>query len=201
MKMADAAIDQAEAVNSNNRVTKVMVLEALQALLQESPGGDGPGYVDVGKRAGLSASTARKWIRRLARDGKLPARYVVPSLHAKKKGLHGDTAQERMAVEANIAEIRQTKEDRAAPAWEVPDLPGWVPTRGWFGEPPAEHSWLVHRADPNVLLDPYPWACGSGPLLVVMCNPLNPWRFLYRVEKYNPGCWYVGPDVFGKYIA
>jgi hypothetical protein len=83
----------------------------------------------------------------------------------------------------------------------APDLPGWVPTRGWFGEPPAEHSWLVHRADPNVLLDPYPWACGSGPLLVVMCNPLNPWRFLYRVEKYNPGCWYVGPDVFGKYIA
>jgi hypothetical protein len=122
MKMADAAIDQAEAVNSNNRVTKVMVLEALQALLQESPGGDGPGYVDVGKRAGLSASTARKWIRRLARDGKLPARYVVPSLHAKKKGLHGDTAQERMAVEANIAEIRQTKEDRAAPAWEVPEV-------------------------------------------------------------------------------
>lgn len=41
-----------------------------------------------------------------------------------------------------------------------------------------DHSWLVFRHDPFVLIDPYPWACASGPLLLTT-QAMSPWRFLY----------------------
>jgi hypothetical protein len=44
-----------------------------------------------------------------------------------------------------------------------------------------DHSWLMFRDDPYTILDPYPWACGSGPLLVTT-NGMTPWRFLYVGE-------------------
>jgi hypothetical protein len=60
-----------------------------------------------------------------------------------------------------------------------PDL---MAVRGYFGRVGAEHSWLVFRDKPKLLLDPYPWACGSGPILVTLEGTLNPWRDLY-VER------------------
>jgi len=45
-----------------------------------------------------------------------------------------------------------------------------------------DHSWLVTRN--GNIIDPYPWACASGPLLLVGWAPM--WSSLYR-EKIHEG--------------
>lgn len=63
---------------------------------------------------------------------------------------------------------------------KFPDFEHW---RGRFAE--FDHSWLIFKSDPKIILDPYPWACGSGPLLITT-NGMTPWNFLYKgvpVEK------------------
>lgn len=42
-----------------------------------------------------------------------------------------------------------------------------------------DHSWLLFKHDKTVLLDPYPWACASGPMLVTL-KGMSPWRNLYQ---------------------
>ena len=49
--------------------------------------------------------------------------------------------------------------------------------RGWFAARGIQHSWI--RLDDDTILDPYPWACGSGPILVTTRYLFNPWRRLY----------------------
>jgi len=44
-----------------------------------------------------------------------------------------------------------------------------------------DHSWLVFRAAPKVIIDPYPWACASGPLLLTM-EASSPWGRLYVAD-------------------
>src|SRR4051812_18117522 len=53
---------------------------------------------------------------------------------------------------------------------------GFTQVRGKFME--WEHSWLASRTRP-VILDPYPWACASGPMLLTLEGYLNPWRRIY----------------------
>jgi hypothetical protein len=58
-------------------------------------------------------------------------------------------------------------------------LPDWfVHFRGFFADK-WDHSWLVFKDSVKVILDPYPWACGSGPLLVTI-EGFSPWRYLYQ---------------------
>jgi hypothetical protein len=42
-----------------------------------------------------------------------------------------------------------------------------------------EHSWLVFKDDPLTVIDPYPWASGSGPMLITLKH-MSPWLGLYR---------------------
>lgn len=42
-----------------------------------------------------------------------------------------------------------------------------------------DHSWLAFKSDPEVIIDAYPWACASGPILLTLTD-LSPWRFLYK---------------------
>jgi hypothetical protein len=58
--------------------------------------------------------------------------------------------------------------------------------RGYFGYPGAEHSWLFFVNNPNVIIDPYPWASAGSPLLLTLEGVLNPWRFLYRKNRELP---------------
>ena len=46
--------------------------------------------------------------------------------------------------------------------------------RGTFAN--LEHSWL--EIDSMTIIDPYPWACASGPILVTL-QGLSPWKHLY----------------------
>lgn len=46
-----------------------------------------------------------------------------------------------------------------------------------------EHSWLM-AANSNVLIDPYPCACGSGPLMVTLSGD-SVWKFLYVGKPYD----------------
>jgi hypothetical protein len=55
------------------------------------------------------------------------------------------------------------------------ELPQLRHVRGKFNG--AEHSWLEVRGT-QLVLDPYPWACASGPLLVDT-SATSPWRTLY----------------------
>lgn len=41
-----------------------------------------------------------------------------------------------------------------------------------------DHSWLVFRNDPDVIIDAYPWACAVP--FIVTTQAMSPWRFLYR---------------------
>lgn len=62
---------------------------------------------------------------------------------------------------------------------EQTDLKSWTWVRGKFNY--FDHSWLTHRAR-RVILDPYPWCSGSGPLLIYVGGTLNPWRNLYQCD-------------------
>ncbi len=71
----------------------------------------------------------------------------------------------------------------AALALKFPEV--WEHHRGKFNGV-WDHSWLVFRESPGVILDPYPWACASGPLLIVADGYyLNPWRKLYAGKPVN----------------
>jgi hypothetical protein len=50
--------------------------------------------------------------------------------------------------------------------------------RGWFFRRGIEHSWLEFVGT-EVVIDAYPWACGSGPFIVSREGVLNPWRMMY----------------------
>lgn len=52
--------------------------------------------------------------------------------------------------------------------------------RGYFGRRGVAHSWLeVREANRRVIIDPYPVAVASGPLLIDTLGLLNPWGALY----------------------
>jgi hypothetical protein len=57
--------------------------------------------------------------------------------------------------------------------------------RGKFAN--ADHSWLAFRSDIEVVIDVYPWATASGPILLTTHGHLNPWRRLYQGDPvlYN----------------
>jgi hypothetical protein len=65
---------------------------------------------------------------------------------------------------------------------EQPDLNMWNWVKGKFNH--FDHSWLKNSKR-EVILDPYPWCSGSGPLLIYVGGVLNPWRKLY--QKANQG--------------
>lgn len=44
-----------------------------------------------------------------------------------------------------------------------------------------DHSWLRFRDDPGVVIDAYPWACASGPILLYTGTG-TPWSTLYRPD-------------------
>lgn len=46
----------------------------------------------------------------------------------------------------------------------------------------CDHSWLVFADNPEVILDPYPWASASGPLLITTTG-MSPWRLLYDGKR------------------
>lgn len=52
--------------------------------------------------------------------------------------------------------------------------------RGWFFKKGQDHSWMRFRDDALIILDAYPVAGASGPLLV--SGHGSPWRLLY-IEK------------------
>lgn len=65
--------------------------------------------------------------------------------------------------------------------------------RGRFGSPITikqrgiyEHSWLEFTQGERVIIDVYPVACGSGPILVVATDQ-TPWGDLYQEEKRGEG--------------
>lgn len=60
-----------------------------------------------------------------------------------------------------------------------------VRVRGWFARRGWDHSWLVIRGRP-VIIDPYPWCCASGPIMVYTGGTLNPWRDLYIPHSKSP---------------
>jgi hypothetical protein len=41
-----------------------------------------------------------------------------------------------------------------------------------------DHSWLVPTHNKFLIMDPYPWACASGPILVTL-DGFTPWQLLY----------------------
>lgn len=47
-----------------------------------------------------------------------------------------------------------------------------------YGPIPFDHSWLVFVDSPDVIIDPYPWACGSGPFIIT-AEANSPWRLIY----------------------
>lgn len=44
-----------------------------------------------------------------------------------------------------------------------------------------DHSWLEIR-DTRLIIDAYPWACASGPILLD-CQTGSPWTLLYQARK------------------
>jgi hypothetical protein len=54
--------------------------------------------------------------------------------------------------------------------------------RGWFVKKGIEHSWLTMKDNEFVILDAYPWATGSGPIVLTTEGWMNPWRGLYIVK-------------------
>ncbi len=43
-----------------------------------------------------------------------------------------------------------------------------------------DHSWLRFK-DWRIIIDPYPWACGSGPIMVL---DVLPWSVLYVEDNH-----------------
>jgi hypothetical protein len=56
-------------------------------------------------------------------------------------------------------------------------MDGFIHYKGTFAG--ADHSWLVLKENPLILIDAYPWACGSGPIMITLEGILNPWRKIY----------------------
>jgi hypothetical protein len=57
--------------------------------------------------------------------------------------------------------------------------------KGKFAEV-NEHSWLVFKDSPNTIIDAYPVACASGPILLTLEGTIvNPWYRLYKGEPDN----------------
>jgi hypothetical protein len=54
---------------------------------------------------------------------------------------------------------------------------GWVHHRGHFVVRGYEHSWL-HHEDKRLILDLYPIAVASGPILLSL-QGLSPWKHIY----------------------
>jgi len=48
----------------------------------------------------------------------------------------------------------------------------------------ADHSWL-RIENTEVIIDPYPWATGSGPIILTTCGILNPWRKIYAGDVWT----------------
>ena len=44
-----------------------------------------------------------------------------------------------------------------------------------------DHSWLVFKDDPDVIIDAYPWASAGGPLLLTK-TAASPWQYLYKSD-------------------
>jgi hypothetical protein len=44
----------------------------------------------------------------------------------------------------------------------------------------CDHSWLVIRKRPWIIIDAYPWATGTGPFMVTSDGLFNPWRTAYK---------------------
>lgn len=61
----------------------------------------------------------------------------------------------------------------------------WKPVHGFFTKG-YRHSWLINEQDQD-LLDPYPVACASGPLLISI-DPKSPWVPLFIAD----GVYYEG---------
>lgn len=60
---------------------------------------------------------------------------------------------------------------------------GLIRERGWFSINGWDHSWLVIPGR-DIIVDPYPWCCASGPIMVYTGGTLNPWRDLY-IERIS----------------
>jgi hypothetical protein len=65
--------------------------------------------------------------------------------------------------------------------------------RGYFGCPPGvEHSWLVFRDAPHIVLDVHPIG-GALPFLVTTEGRMNPWCSLYRrFDSFTADGEYIG---------
>lgn len=66
-------------------------------------------------------------------------------------------------------------------AWLVTQVHGLRHVRGRFDKG-WEHSWLAFVDDEDTIIDPYPWACASGPILLTT-KPMSPWQYLYREDS------------------
>lgn len=64
----------------------------------------------------------------------------------------------------------------------VMEIPALKVVRGNFVRKGWTHSWLV-IPDRDIIIDPYPWCCGSGPILIYTGGTINPWRDLYIPEN------------------
>jgi len=67
----------------------------------------------------------------------------------------------------------------------VKQVPGLIHRRGHFFIHGVEHSWLEIVQDhpaAEIIIDAYPIAVASGPILVTMNGLLNPWRLFYMRE-------------------
>lgn len=61
------------------------------------------------------------------------------------------------------------------------EIPGLKAVRGKFNY--YDHSWLVIE-DSRAIIDAYPWACGSGPILID-CQTGSPWATLYKAVNHE----------------
>lgn len=61
-------------------------------------------------------------------------------------------------------------------------IPELIHCRGWFAKKGVEHSWMRFADQPWVVIDPYPVAGASGPLLVSTGGLMNPWNHLYILQ-------------------
>jgi hypothetical protein len=60
-------------------------------------------------------------------------------------------------------------------------IDGLVHVKGRFNH--WDHSWFVISGT-TVVIDVYPWACGTGPFMVD-CRTSSPWATLYKEESHE----------------
>lgn len=94
----------------------------------------------------------------------------------------GDITADDLALLKHVRQIvRSLRDDldcHQVCATIVQEIPKLRHIRGGFTLKAWQHSWLVIPGR-DVLIDPYPWCCGSGPILIYTGGTLNPWRDLY----------------------